>query len=225
LRATPSPAGLAAFFEALMRADAGRIARAVEQASASARDRKGEPTSRWLLELGERHPGDAGALAPLLLHVVTLLPGQALYLGARGLHSYLEGTGIEIMANSDNVLRGGLTSKHVDVPELLRTLIFESARPEVLTPQPIGAGEARYVTPAAEFELGVITLRAGARWESARDRGPEIVLVVEGSLDLVDRSNGQRLSLARGESALVSAAVERYAMTGAAVAYRAAVPR
>ena len=76
-----------------------------------------------------RYPGDVSAVAPLYLNVVTLAPGDALFLPAGELHAYLEGTALEIMANSDNVLRGGLTPKHVDVPELLATLVFEGRRP------------------------------------------------------------------------------------------------
>ncbi len=81
---------------------------------------------RTALELSEVYPGDAGVLAALLLNRVTLEPGQGLYLDAGNLHAYLHGMAVEIMANSDNVLRGGLTPKHVDVPELLRVLDFDT---------------------------------------------------------------------------------------------------
>ena len=83
--------------------------------------------ARTALELSERYPGDAGVLAALLLNRVTLAPGEALFLPAGNLHAYLSGAGVELMANSDNVLRGGLTPKHVDVPELLRVLDFGAA--------------------------------------------------------------------------------------------------
>ncbi|BDH56299.1 hypothetical protein MTP03_12380 [Tsukamurella sp. PLM1] len=82
--------------------------------------------------LGERYPDDAGVLAALLLNRVVLEPGQALYLAAGNLHAYVSGAAVEVMANSDNVLRGGLTPKHVDVPELLRVLDF--------TPRTVGSG-------------------------------------------------------------------------------------
>src|SRR5256885_1690368 len=82
---------------------------------------------RTVLELGEAHEGDAGVLAALLLNRVVLAPGEAIYLPAGNLHTYLHGTCVEILANSDNILRGGLTSKHVDVPELLRVLDFTCA--------------------------------------------------------------------------------------------------
>src|SRR6202023_1771934 len=75
-----------------------------------------------VLELGERYPGDAGVLAALLLNRMTLKPGEAIFLPAGNLHTYLRGVGIEVMANSDNVLRGGLTAQDVDVPQPLRIL-------------------------------------------------------------------------------------------------------
>ena len=105
-----------------------------------------------MLELSERYPGDAGVLAALLLNRVTLAPGEALYLPAGNLHAYLSGAGVELMANSDNVLRGGLTPKHVDVPELLRVLDFAAEPPPVLHGAADG-GWVRYDTPAEEFLL------------------------------------------------------------------------
>ncbi|WP_016934666.1 mannose-6-phosphate isomerase, class I, partial [Rhodococcus sp. R1101] len=85
------------------------------------------PEVRTALQLADFYPGDAGVLASLLLNRITLQPGEGLYLDAGNLHAYLHGMGVEIMANSDNVLRGGLTPKHVDVPELLRVLDFGAA--------------------------------------------------------------------------------------------------
>ena len=91
--------------------------------------------AKTVLELGERYPGDAGVLAALLLNRITLRPGEGIYLPAGNLHTYLHGVGIEVMANSDNVLRGGLTPKHVDVPELLRVLDFTPAKRSGLASQ------------------------------------------------------------------------------------------
>jgi mannose-6-phosphate isomerase len=135
---------------------------------------------RAVLELSERYPGDAGVLAALLLNRVTLAPGEALFLPAGNLHTYLSGAGIELMANSDNVLRGGLTPKHVDVPELLRVLDFTAAPPPVLRGRPDGPW-TRYGTPAQEFLL--------RRFEGGSpaappvpvpDGGPRILLCTDG---------------------------------------------
>jgi mannose-6-phosphate isomerase len=139
--------------------------------------------ARTVLELSERYPGDAGVLAALLLNRVTLQPGEALFLPAGNLHAYLHGAGIELMANSDNVLRGGLTPKHVDVPELLRVLDFEAKPPPVLTGGPED-GWVRYDTPIEEFLL--------RRWDGTGatdplpvpDGGPRILLCTAGSAGL-----------------------------------------
>ncbi|CAM5649297.1 hypothetical protein SVIOM74S_01659 [Streptomyces violarus] len=87
-------------------------------------------------DIAHHYPGDPGVLAAMLLNHVRLQPGEALYLGAGVPHAYLNGLGVEIMANSDNVLRCGLTPKHVDVPELLRIVRFRPSDPGVLRPRP-----------------------------------------------------------------------------------------
>ena len=127
-----------------------------------------------VLELAERYPGDAGVLAALLLNRVTLAPGEAIYLPAGNLHAYLSGSGVELMANSDNVLRGGLTPKHVDVPELLRVLDFDHAGPPPVLTGSLDAADGawvRYDTPAEEFLLrrcdGRIRRGRGARGRAA----------------------------------------------------------
>ena len=118
-----------------------------------------EAEAKTLLELGERYPGDAGVLAAMLLNRMHLEPGEAIYLPAGNLHAYLRGVGVEVMANSDNVLRGGLTPKHVDVPELLRVLDFTPAAEESLHPAVDRDGfELDYRTPADEFAVSVLTL-------------------------------------------------------------------
>src|SRR4029079_11128889 len=132
--------------------------------------------ARTVLELGERYPGDAGVLASLLLNRLTLRPGEGIYLPAGNLHTYLHGVGIEVIANSDNVLRGGLTPKHVDVAELLRVLDFTPAKESALHPNTIEDGmELVYDTPAPEFTVSVLRVdgdrlgHAGQR--PARHRG------------------------------------------------------
>jgi mannose-6-phosphate isomerase len=161
-------------------------------------------------ELAKKYPGDPGTLAPLLLNVVTLEPGQALFLRARELHSYLEGTGIEIMANSDNVLRGGLTPKHVDVPELERVLMFEPGDARAIDPIEVN-GERTYQAPVAEFLLS--SVRVDGSWRPPTRDGIEILLCVEGAID----------GLPRGRAAIV-AGEEEYALRGKGRVVRARVP-
>lgn len=131
-----------------------------------------------VIDLNERYPGDVGVLGALLLNHIHLRPGEAIHTGAGQLHAYLEGMGVEIMANSDNVLRGGLTSKYVDVAELVRVLDFApTADPRV----ELGADGA-FDAPVDEFRLHPRTLDAGEQLTIDYD-GPAIVLCVGGSLE------------------------------------------
>ncbi len=159
--------------------------------------------ARTLLELGESYRGDAGVLAALLLNRVTLMPGQGLFLDAGNLHAYLSGTAVEIMANSDNVLRGGLTPKHVDVPELLRILDFEPSDLDILDPD-MGAvaTQVRYETPASEFALSRTVLRAGESVE-LDSVGPQIALCTSGRVVLDDGRS--RHTLEQGSAVWMSA--------------------
>ncbi|MGH3991040.1 MAG: mannose-6-phosphate isomerase, class I, partial [Pseudonocardiaceae bacterium] len=162
--------------------------------------------AREVLALAEAHPGDVGVLAALLLNHVVLGPGEALYLPAGNLHTYLRGTGVEIMANSDNVLRGGLTAKHVDVPELLRVLDFSPGAVPVQRGEPAGPHETAYRTPAEEFRL---TRLEWAQRESTpvllRSPWPQILLCTQGSAELRPR-DGRSVTLHRGGSVWLAAA-------------------
>jgi mannose-6-phosphate isomerase len=180
--------------------------------------------ARTALELGEAYPGDAGVLASLLLNRVTLEPGQALYLPAGNLHAYLAGVGVEVMANSDNVLRGGLTPKHVDVPELLRVLDFHATDVPLVVPEPDGPGEV-YRTPATEFELSRLDLAAGAV-AGVDHLGPQVLLVTAGEAE-VAVDDGPTVALARGASAWVPAADTGATVTagaGGATVHRVVTP-
>jgi mannose-6-phosphate isomerase len=145
------------------------------------------------------HPGDRGVVAMLLMRHAVLAPGQALFMPADGLHAYLHGTGIEVQANSDNVLRAGLTGKHIDVPELLK-LLDPSVDVPILGPRVLGEGTAGYDTPAPEFRLHVLE-GSGADVPGA---GPRILLCVEGTAELRAQS-GATLKLGRSESCFIPA--------------------
>lgn len=164
--------------------------------------------ARTVLELGERYPGDAGVLASLLLNRVALAPGEGIYLPAGNLHAYLHGVGIEVMANSDNVLRGGLTPKHVDVPELLRVLDFSPASNVVVQPETLrGGAELVYDTPAPEFAVSVIDVdgeHLGHEIDApTRHDGPQILLCTEGAVTLHAKTSA--VVLERGAAAWVGA--------------------
>ena len=148
------------------------------------------------------HPGDLGVVAMLLMRHVVLAPGQAVFLPAGGLHDYLRGTGIEVLANSDNVIRAGLTGKHIDVPELLK-LLDPAVTVPVLSPRPIADGISSFDTTAPEFTLYVADLAGeGVTLPGA---GPRIALCTDGTAVLRTES-GESAKLPRGESCFVSAA-------------------
>lgn len=164
--------------------------------------------AKTALELAERYPSDAGVLAAMLLNRIRLAPGEGIYLPAGNLHAYLHGVGFEVMANSDNVLRGGLTPKHVDVPELLRVLDFTPTADLVIRPEITDDGfELVYVTPASEFAVSVLNLDDGFLGHEvdapARHDGPQVLLCTEGSAEVHAKSSV--LTLERGAAAWVSA--------------------
>ncbi len=212
---------LRALFARLMTLEPEERAPILKRALAEAGRRSSDPGWRWVKRLLEKYPGDVGALAPLYLNLVTLEPGEALYLAAGELHAYLEGTALEIMANSDNVLRGGLTPKHVDVQELMATLVFEAQEAAVLKPSAPGPGETSFVTPAREFELGFVELSPG-RAHSAAGGRLEILLQLSGSARL--KANGRETALERGRAVLVPAASSSYVLEGSGRLARARVP-
>lgn len=146
------------------------------------------------------HPGDLGIVASLLLRYGVLEPGEAVFLPAGGLHAYLRGTGVELLANSDNVVRAGLTGKHIDIPELLK-LADPAVRVPRLLARDLGDGIAVYDSPVPEFRLYRASL--GAREVTLPGDGPRLVLVVSGTLTLRDAA-GQTLKVGRGESAFLS---------------------
>ncbi|CAM4161564.1 Mannose-6-phosphate isomerase [Mycobacterium basiliense] len=164
--------------------------------------------AKTVLELGERYPGDAGVLAALLLNCISLSPGEAIFLPAGNLHAYMRGFALEVMANSDNVLRGGLTPKHVDVPELLRVLDFTPTAESELRPAVRHDGlELIYDTPTDEFAVALLALdgdHVGHEIDaSCSHDGPQILLCTEGSTMVHGKSKS--LLLEHGQAAWVAA--------------------
>ncbi|MFJ6572086.1 mannose-6-phosphate isomerase, class I [Streptomyces sp. NPDC091292] len=171
--------------------------------------------------LAHHYPGDPGVIAAMLLNHVRLQPGEALFLGAGVPHAYLEGLGVEIMANSDNVLRCGLTPKHIDVPELLRVVRFEASDPGVLRPEATPEGEEIYETPIDEFRLSRHTRPEGAAHYDVTAATPQILLCTAGTVHARSTATGE-LTLAPGESAFVPAG-EKTEVSGAGTLFRATV--
>lgn len=152
------------------------------------------PTTDTIRRVAESYGADPGVLVALLLNRVDLAPGEALFLDAGHLHAYLSGLGLEAMASSDNVLRGGLTSKHVDVDGLLEIVRFEPVRPAVIEPTVTaadGVQVASYRPPVREFSVHVIDVDAGARTLHELV-GPATMVVTEGSLTVTVGSDNVR---------------------------------
>lgn len=193
-------------FEALI--DGGEEARSLVGLAASAL--AGLPADgldsalRTVVDLAAQYPGDPGVLISLLLNRVSLVPGQAVYLPAGNIHAYLSGLGLEVMASSDNVLRGGLTGKHVDVPELLATVDFQSTAVPFVPTRTTDFGQHVWEPPFAEFALQRVEIGHGAEPMPLVQNGPLLVLAVSGSV-LLDSPRGDMI-LARGESVFVPAA-------------------
>lgn len=217
--------GIKPFFEQLMMLPEDSRVDLVSQTVERTRPLDGSAALfSWMLRLQQRYPDDIGVLSPLLLNLVELKPGQALFLDAGQLHAYLDGVGVELMANSDNVLRGGLTPKHVDVPELLRILNFSAMRLNILEPQSLDDAESYYSSPVDDFRLSVIAVRP-SQPHVCRNRspGPEILLCTDSASGLQCRLKKTVVPLTQGGSLFVPAEVTGYSLHGSGTVYKATV--
>jgi mannose-6-phosphate isomerase len=183
-----------------------------------------DPVLEWIVRLQEVFPYDIGVFGPVFLNLILLQPGEALSVAAGELHAYLEGAGIEVMANSDNVLRGGLTEKHMDVPELFGILNPTTGQKRIFRPRAQGSAEAFYPGGTEEFVLSRIVLEPGMLYQSPLERGIEIMICVEGGVEVSNLETGEMLSLPCGSSAMVPALVRGYRVEGDGALYKAAVP-
>jgi mannose-6-phosphate isomerase len=167
---------------------------------------------RWTVQLAQAHPGDIGVAVALLLNHVELAPGQALFLGAGNMHCYLQGVAVEVMAPSDNVVRGGLTGKHIDIDELL---VLLDPRPVVPVVQQHTASVHAYDIPDSGFGLTRIDLAAAK--SPVELIGPGILLVVEGEGTATGVDTA--IPVARGQALLITAADGDVALSGSGVAF------
>ena len=199
---------------------------AVGYLSAHGVDSRWSPVAATVTELAERYPSDPGVLAALLLNRVVLRPGEAVYLGPGQLHAYLRGVGVEVLANSDNVLRGGLTPKHVDVPELMRVLEFTPLADPTVRPETVSRGipgEVDYPTPEPDFALSRIEIPAGADPVTWSPDGPEVLLCSAGTVHVDDGSSTETLDA--GGACWVPASTKEIALstTAGATVFRTRV--
>lgn len=166
-----------------------------------------DPRCRWMAVAAEMYPGDSSAAILLLLNYVSMQPGDAIFLGAGNMHAYLRGTGIEIMASSDNVLRCGLTVKHVDVDEVLRILDDTPLADPLVHSVEGDDGGVGYPVPVDDFRITRYDIDGTAHWIAD---GPELVFCTDGATDGIER--GQCVALLDGEHAI---------LTGRATVFRA----
>jgi len=199
----------------------GRVARMLER---GATPEGREAAFRWILRLMDIFPGDIGSLAPLVLNHVVVEPGQSVFIAPGELHAYLSGTCLELMANSDNVIRGALTRKHVDLPELVSVLSFNPERVVPVAPARAAGGEECYPIFVPDFQISRIALEPGGSWRRPSTE-PEILLCASGRA-VARATDGGELALERGRSAFAAADAGAYALRSeeGALLYRASVP-
>ncbi len=185
-----------------------------------------KPTSKqekqlkyWTKILAKLYPEDIGLVSPMFMNILTLQPLEGLFLDAGVLHSYLGGAGIEIMANSDNVLRGGLTPKHVDSGELLKVVNFTPSAYIPLKPGKLSNTEKIYRTAPEEFALSYILHKKDKVTSLQPSGSPEIVFCYEGDFTITNCS--QILDLKRGQSLFIPYEVEGYTIQGKGRLFRA----
>jgi mannose-6-phosphate isomerase len=176
--------------------------------------------AKWYEKTGLTDQIDRGIFSIYLFNIVKVEPGEAVFQKAGIPHAYLQGQNMELMANSDNVLRGGLTPKHVDVPELMKHTLFEDTIPQVMKGQPLRVGETLYPCPVPDFGLSRIVLD-GSMSYVAQAHSLEIFMVIEGGVVI-----NQSLVAKKGEAFAVLVG-EDYQLTasGKATLYKAFVPQ
>jgi mannose-6-phosphate isomerase len=218
LRATPSPRSVAdALTQLLTWPEESRTALAAKVVDAARVEagKAGAYAGAYdaVARMNADHPHDIGLVCSLLMNHRVV--GQALFMDAGGLHAYICGVGIELMANSDNVIRAGLTPKHIDVPELVRVLAPEVEVP-VLTAHQVSPGVEIFETPVPEFRLSRLTAADGVALAVPGDGGPRVLLCTDGeaSVSCGTEPDG-RLVLARGQSCFLAAADSSVVLTGA----------
>ncbi|MFM5029472.1 mannose-6-phosphate isomerase, class I [Aeromonas rivipollensis] len=205
LRQSQDEAGLQHFFHQMLILDGARKEEALAGLLAYAAARQDDETFALITSLAAQYPGDVGLFSPLLLNVVTLKPGQAMYLDACTPHAYVRGTGLEIMANSDNVLRAGLTPKYIDVAELLDcTRCLPKPDDQILLVPHLEGAVQHFEVPVPDFTFSVYP----AGEHALTTASAEILFAIDGTVTL--QQGEQSLRLEKGQSAFVPAATGSY---------------
>ncbi|MBY8069973.1 mannose-6-phosphate isomerase, class I [Vibrio fluvialis] len=218
LRNNQHEQGLQQFFTLLLSLTGDAKRQAVEKLLAYAQSHQSQSISTLILELAEQYPNDIGLFAPLMLNVLTLQPGEAMYLDARTPHAYLKGTGLEIMANSDNVLRAGLTPKHMDVLELAKCTRFAEKPESTLLLTPIEQdGALLYPVPVDDFKFALYTKPSQT---SVTVSSAEIIFPIDEDATLIS-DEGIEVTIRKGQSVFVPAYTAHYQLSSAGRVARA----
>jgi mannose-6-phosphate isomerase len=170
---------------------------------------------RWVKKLQKFYPGDISTLAPLYLNLVVLQKGEALFLPSGELHAYLYGVGIELMANSDNVLRGGLTPKHIDLDELGKVVCFDSSSIHLLKKDE----DNYYYSGADEFRLGEKSITGEFKLDNNEEAA--IVLVFSGKIEFF--SGKKTISASKGEALFIESGHKSVELKGKGLIYWATI--
>ena len=197
----PNAEALSQLFASLLNMQGEEKSHALAVLKAALESQQGEPWETIRL-IAQFYPDDSGLFSPLLLNVVKLNPGEAMFLFAETPHAYLQGVALEVMANSDNVLRAGLTPKYIDIPELVANVKFVAKPAAELLTQPVKNGaELDFPIPVEDFAFSLHDLNQTET--TIAQESAAILFCVEGEATL--RKGEQRLVLQPGESALVAA--------------------
>jgi mannose-6-phosphate isomerase len=201
-----TPNGLASFFAGLLSLQGEQKEVALMMLIMKAK-LSPTPLFNLITELEEQYPGDVGLFAPLILNVIALKPGQAMYLDAETPHAYIKGTGLEIMANSDNVLRAGLTPKYMDVKELVSCTRFNEKRIDSLLLEPTqDNGMLEYPIPVEDFKFAIIEHSEQREIET---QGAEILLPLDEAMVLTHIC-GEQCVIEKGQSVFIPAFAKQY---------------
>lgn len=206
---SPNSQGLEAFFYRLLSLDGEEKSSAIQDLIGFVRSNE-SPLNAQVNTLAQQYPNDVGLFAPLLLNLVTLNPGEAMYLDAETPHAYIKGTALEIMANSDNVLRAGLTNKYLDVDELVSCTQFVETPTDALLLKPsLLDGELNYPVPVEDFKFSILMnpIEHQVIVDSA-----EILFAIDAPIYL-EHQSGEVCCVAIGHSVFIPAYSKNYKVT------------
>lgn len=218
---SPNSDGLKIFFNAIMSLEDVDKDRALEELLLKIEDSSNDPQMNvvfaYIKYFREHYPNDIGLFSPLMLNIVELEPGEAMYLSAQTPHAYVQGTALEIMANSDNVLRAGLTPKYIDLPELIENTIYSPIPVESIKLSPLlKQDKLFYPVPVDDFAFEIVCVNNSSNQFM---RSAEILFCIDGEVTAI--SEQETVTFKKGESIFISNQVAQYELQGNAKIARA----